>query len=128
MVTQQAAAAQEAPRFSRGYGLAFGHAERRAMSMALVERALAEAEAQGEATAPAQDQEFVLMHADNIQAAGFVEHLKLPHHVDFQAELDQLRRLRAAMPESGREEPGEVVPADRAGSRDPADASWDDPA
>jgi alpha-D-ribose 1-methylphosphonate 5-triphosphate synthase subunit PhnI len=37
----------------------------------------------------------VLSHADNIQATGFVEHLKLPHYVDFQAELDLLRRLRA---------------------------------
>ena len=26
---------------------------------------------------------------------GFVEHLKLPHYVDFQAELDLVRRLRA---------------------------------
>ena len=29
-----------------------------------------------------------------MQASGFVEHLKLPHHVDFQAELELLRRLR----------------------------------
>ncbi len=28
-------------------------------------------------------------------ATGFVEHLKLPHYVDFQAELELLRRLRA---------------------------------
>ncbi|HEY2754259.1 MAG TPA: carbon-phosphorus lyase complex subunit PhnI, partial [Pseudolabrys sp.] len=45
--------------------------------------------------APAQDQEFVLSHSDNVQATGFVEHLKLPHYVDFQAELGLLRKLRA---------------------------------
>ena len=45
--------------------------------------------------APAQDEEFVLMHADNIQATGFLEHIKLPHYVDFQAELELVRRLRA---------------------------------
>ena len=45
--------------------------------------------------APAQDHEFVLSHADNIQATGFVEHIKLPHYVDFQAELDLVRRMRA---------------------------------
>jgi alpha-D-ribose 1-methylphosphonate 5-triphosphate synthase subunit PhnI len=29
-----------------------------------------------------------------VQATGFVEHLKLPHYVDFQAELALLRELR----------------------------------
>ncbi len=95
MVNQFQGSATEPPQFTRGYGLAFGHAERRAMSMALVDRALREGQATGEATAPAQDQEFVLYHADNVQASGFVEHLKLPHYVDFQGELETLRRLRA---------------------------------
>jgi hypothetical protein len=45
--------------------------------------------------APAQDEEFVLSHCDNVQATGFVEHLKLPHYVDFQAELGLVRRMRA---------------------------------
>jgi alpha-D-ribose 1-methylphosphonate 5-triphosphate synthase subunit PhnI len=30
-----------------------------------------------------------------VQATGFVEHLKLPHYVDFQAELGLLRKLQA---------------------------------
>ena len=46
------------------------------------------------ATGPAQDEEFVLAHADNVEAAGFVSHLKLPHYVDFQAELELLKRLQ----------------------------------
>jgi len=37
----------------------------------------------------------VLSHSDNVQATGFVEHLKLPHYVDFQAELGLVRRLRS---------------------------------
>lgn len=83
------------PQFTRGYGLVFGQAERKAMAMALVDRSL-RAEELGEAVvAPAQDQEFVLAHCDSLQATGFVEHLKLPHYVDFQAELDLVRRLRA---------------------------------
>ncbi|MET0482805.1 MAG: carbon-phosphorus lyase complex subunit PhnI, partial [Aestuariivirgaceae bacterium] len=65
------------------------------MAMALVDRALRADEFGEERTAPAQDEEFVLSHADNVQATGFVEHLKLPHYVDFQAELELLRRLRA---------------------------------
>ena len=65
------------------------------MSIALVDRAL-RAHELGEVTgAPAQDEEFVLSHSDNVQATGFVEHLKLPHHVDFQSELGLLRQLRA---------------------------------
>ena len=44
--------------------------------------------------APAQDEEFVLSHCDNIQATGFLEHLKLPHYVDFQSELELVRRIR----------------------------------
>ena len=44
--------------------------------------------------APVQDEEFVLYHADNIQATGFLEHIKLPHYVDFQSELELIRKLR----------------------------------
>jgi alpha-D-ribose 1-methylphosphonate 5-triphosphate synthase subunit PhnI len=94
MVNQFKGSASEAPRFTRGYGLAFGQSERKAMSMALVDRALRARELGEEIGAPAQDQEFVLSHSDNVQATGFVEHLKLPHYVDFQAELGLVRRLR----------------------------------
>ena len=37
----------------------------------------------------------MLYHCDNIQATGFLEHIKLPHYVDFQAELELVRHLRA---------------------------------
>jgi alpha-D-ribose 1-methylphosphonate 5-triphosphate synthase subunit PhnI len=83
------------PQFTRGYGLAFGHSERKAMAMALVDRALRAGELGEEVRAPGQDEEFVIAHCDNVQANGFVEHLKLPHYVDFQAELALLRQLRA---------------------------------
>ena len=95
MVNQFAGSDAAPAQFTRGYGLAFGHAERRAMAMALVDRSLRARELGEEAAAPAQDAEFVLSHCDNIEATGFVEHLKLPHYVDFQSELENLRRLRA---------------------------------
>ncbi len=38
-----------------------------------------------EATAAAQDQEFVLYHSDDVEASGFTQHLKLPHYADLQA-------------------------------------------
>lgn len=95
MVNQFRGSGDAPPQFTRGYGLVLGHSERKAMSVALVDRALRAGELGEARDAPAQDEEFVLAHADNIQATGFVEHLKLPHYVDFQAELDLLRRLRA---------------------------------
>jgi alpha-D-ribose 1-methylphosphonate 5-triphosphate synthase subunit PhnI len=94
MVTQFKGSAEAAPQFTRGYGLVFGQSERKAMSMALVDRALRADEFGEDRLAPAQDEEFVLSHSDNVQATGFVEHLKLPHYVDFQAELVLLRTLR----------------------------------
>ncbi|WP_154929366.1 carbon-phosphorus lyase complex subunit PhnI [Klebsiella michiganensis] len=84
----------EPPHFTRGYGLTFGMSERKAMAMALVDRALQAPEYGEEVAGPAQDEEFVLAHADNVEAAGFVSHLKLPHYVDFQAELALLKRLQ----------------------------------
>jgi alpha-D-ribose 1-methylphosphonate 5-triphosphate synthase subunit PhnI len=94
MVNQFKGSATEAPCFTRGYGLAFGQSERKTMSMALVDRALRARELGEEVVAPAQDEEFVMSHSDNVQATGFVEHLKLPHYVDFQSELGLLRKLR----------------------------------
>jgi alpha-D-ribose 1-methylphosphonate 5-triphosphate synthase subunit PhnI len=94
MINQFKGTATEPPRFTRGYGLTFGQGERKAMAMALVDRALRAQELGEEVKAPAQDQEFVLSHSDNIQATGFVEHLKLPHYVDFQAELGLVRKLQ----------------------------------
>ncbi|MEM7778107.1 MAG: carbon-phosphorus lyase complex subunit PhnI [Pseudomonadota bacterium] len=95
MVNQFTGTETEPPQFTRGYGLVFGQSERKAMSMALVDRALRSEDLGEDCGAPAQDQEFVLSHADNVQATGFVEHLKLPHYVDFQAELALIRQLRA---------------------------------
>ncbi|WGS53898.1 carbon-phosphorus lyase complex subunit PhnI [Paraburkholderia sp. D15] len=95
MINQFAGSGAVPPTFTQGYGLAFGHSERKAMAMALVDRAL-RAEELGETLAsPTQDIEFMLSHSDNVEASGFVQHLKLPHYVDFQSELELVRRLRA---------------------------------
>lgn len=94
MVNQFKGSAKNPPQFTRGYGLVFGQSERKAMAMSLVDRALRAEEFGEDIVAPAQDEEFVISHSDNVQATGFVEHLKLPHYVDFQAELDLVRRMR----------------------------------
>jgi alpha-D-ribose 1-methylphosphonate 5-triphosphate synthase subunit PhnI len=96
MVNQFGGSKTAPPQFSRGYGLTFGHADRRAIAISLVDRSMRAAELGETVKAPAQDVEFVLSHCDNIEATGFVEHLKLPHHVDFQSELETIRKMRAA--------------------------------
>jgi alpha-D-ribose 1-methylphosphonate 5-triphosphate synthase subunit PhnI len=95
MVNQFAGSKDVPPTFTQGYGLAFGHAERKAMAMALVDRALRADELGEPIESPTQDVEFLLSHSDNVEASGFVQHLKLPHYVDFQSELELVRRLRA---------------------------------
>ncbi len=94
MVNQFKGSMKVPPQFTRGYGLVFGQSERKAMAMALCDRALRASELGEDITAPAQDEEFVISHSDNVQATGFVEHLKLPHYVDFQAELGLVRQMR----------------------------------
>ena len=96
MINQFSGSRDVPPQFTQGYGLAFGECERKAMSMALVDRALRARELGEAAVAPAQDEEFVLSHGDTLESSGFVQHLKLPHYVDFQSELELVRRLRQA--------------------------------
>ena len=51
----------------------------------------------------------MLYHSDNVESSGFVEHLKLPHYVDFQAELTLIRKLRQE-----HDDPGSEPAAERA--------------
>jgi alpha-D-ribose 1-methylphosphonate 5-triphosphate synthase subunit PhnI len=103
MINQFAGSAARPPQFTRGYGLSFGHCERKTMAMALVDRALRARELGESVTYPAQDEEFVLYHSDNVEASGFVQHLKLPHYVDFQSELQLVRALRRRRDAGGQE-------------------------
>lgn len=124
MINQFGGSREKAPQFTRGYGLAFGRNERKTMAMALVDRALRAEELGEPIQGPAQQAEFVLAHADSVEASGFVSHLKLPHYVDFQSELELLRRLRRehiARSETGcGENAGSKMPsADKRESFDP---------
>lgn len=80
----------DGPKFTLGYGLCFGHNETKAISMAVLDRAMQSKEA-GSAS---EDQEFVLMHTDGVESMGFCNHFKLPHYVTFQSALDRLRKSR----------------------------------
>jgi alpha-D-ribose 1-methylphosphonate 5-triphosphate synthase subunit PhnI len=94
MVNQFKGSPTQPAQFTRGYGLVFGEGERKAMAMALVDRSLRARELGEPTDSAAQDEEFVLYHSDNVEASGFVQHLKLPHYVDFQSELNLIRRIR----------------------------------
>jgi alpha-D-ribose 1-methylphosphonate 5-triphosphate synthase subunit PhnI len=80
----------DGPRFTVGYGLCFGHNEVKAISMAILDRSIQA----GGGASPSEDGEFVLSHIDGIESMGFCNHWKLPHYVDFQSDLDRLRRAK----------------------------------
>lgn len=100
MINQFKGSKSNPPQFTRGYGLTFGFCERKAMAMALVDRSLRARDLGEDINAPASDEEFVLMHSDNVEASGFVQHLKLPHYVDFQSELELVRKMRREIEEN----------------------------
>jgi alpha-D-ribose 1-methylphosphonate 5-triphosphate synthase subunit PhnI len=77
--------------FDIGYGACFGQNETKAIAMSILDQCLES----GDKRYPTQDEEFVLMHVDSVEATGFISHLKLPHYVTFQSKLDAARRTRA---------------------------------
>ena len=81
------------PVFGLGYGVCFGHNEVKAISMAILDRALQKGLKEGPDN-PSEDQEFVLLHIDGIESMGFCTHYKMPHYVTFQSDLDRLRETQ----------------------------------
>lgn len=77
-------------KFTLGYGMCLGHNEIKAIAMATLDRTMVAKNSQS----PAEDEEFVLYHIDGIEAVGFASHWKLPHYVDFQADLNRLRSIQ----------------------------------
>jgi alpha-D-ribose 1-methylphosphonate 5-triphosphate synthase subunit PhnI len=80
--------------FDIGYGAAFGQNETKAIAMSVLDQCLES----GDKRYPTQDEEFVLLHVDSVEATGFISHLKLPHYVTFQSKLDAARKSREERP------------------------------
>lgn len=76
-------------RFEIGYGICFGQNESKAIAMSILDNCL-----EHPSDVPTHQEEFVLLHIDSVEATGFISHLKLPHYVTFQAELDGVRKER----------------------------------
>lgn len=72
-----------------GYGACFGQNETKAIAMSILDHALEYQDADH----PTSDDEFVLYHIDTVESTGFISHLKLPHYVTFQSELDAIRTM-----------------------------------
>jgi alpha-D-ribose 1-methylphosphonate 5-triphosphate synthase subunit PhnI len=81
------------PTFTLGYGACFGHNEVKAISMAILDRALQKGMKDGPSN-PSEDPEYVLLHVDGIDSMGFCTHYKMPHYVTFQSDMDRLRNTR----------------------------------
>ena len=90
------------PVFTLGYGACFGHNEVKAISMAILDRALQKGMRDGPSN-PSEDPEFVLLHVDGVDSMGFASHYKMPHYVTFQSDMD---RLRTTQSQSGVEQKG----------------------
>ena len=76
--------------FEVGYGICFGQNETKAISMSILDRCLEEKSKDF----PTGNEEFVLYSIDVVESSGFMSHLKLPHYVTFQSELDSIRSTK----------------------------------
>jgi len=88
--TAQKENGQKVVEFGLGYGICYGQNETKAIAMSILDRCLE----LGKAEYPTHNEEFVLLHIDSVESTGFISHLKLPHYVTFQSELDSVRKSR----------------------------------
>ncbi|MEZ5152503.1 carbon-phosphorus lyase complex subunit PhnI [Rhodococcus zopfii] len=80
-------------RFDVGYGLCFGHNERKAIAMANLDIACRRF---GDESGLEQT---LLLTTDGLDSCGFLEHLKLPHYVTFRSMIDRKLAVRAGAPD-----------------------------
>ncbi|MGG7178193.1 carbon-phosphorus lyase complex subunit PhnI [Clostridium paraputrificum] len=74
--------------FEIGYGICYGQNETKAIAMSILDQCLEKKDKKY----PTGDEEFVLYNIDSVESTGFLSHLKLPHYVTFQSELDSIRK------------------------------------
>ena len=90
--------AEDRTRLDVGYGMCFGHNERKAIAMANLDiafRRAALSESEGD-----ELEQLLLLTTDGLDSSGFLEHLKLPHYVTFRSIVDRKLASRAALSES----------------------------
>jgi alpha-D-ribose 1-methylphosphonate 5-triphosphate synthase subunit PhnI len=83
-------AEEDRSRFDVGYGMCFGHNERKAIAMANLDIANRRFGRSGPL------EQLLLMTTDGLDSGGFLEHLKLPHYVTFRSMMERKQQLQAA--------------------------------
>lgn len=81
---------EDRSRFDVGYGLCFGHNERKAIAMANLDIANRRFGRSGPL------EQLLLLTTDGLDSGGFLEHLKLPHYVTFRSMVERKQALQAA--------------------------------
>jgi len=93
---------EDRSRLDIGYGLCFGHNERKAIAMANLDIACRRAHSD-------ELEQLLLLTTDGLDSGGFLEHLKLPHYVTFRSIVD--RKLAGRVPVGDEPSGGETAPA-----------------
>ncbi|MCM3804420.1 carbon-phosphorus lyase complex subunit PhnI [Streptomyces sp. DR7-3] len=93
---------EDRTRFDIGYGLCFGHNERKAIAMANLDIANRRFGRNGPL------EQLLLLTIDGLDSGGFLEHLKLPHYVTFRSMVERKQAMRAAA-EAGAEPPARAA-------------------
>jgi alpha-D-ribose 1-methylphosphonate 5-triphosphate synthase subunit PhnI len=96
---------EERTRFDVGYGLCFGHNEKKAIAMANLDIAChRDRRETGDGAGASELEQSILMTTDGLDASGFLEHLKLPHYVTFRSMIDRKMAMRSAggVPDPGK--------------------------
>ena len=81
---------EDRDRFDVGYGLCFGHNEKKAIAMANLDIACHRDGGQ------TQVEQSLLLTTDGLDSSGFLEHLKLPHYVTFRSMMERKMAVRNA--------------------------------
>jgi alpha-D-ribose 1-methylphosphonate 5-triphosphate synthase subunit PhnI len=82
--------AEDRTRLDVGYGMCFGHNERKTIAMANLDIACRRA-------AGSELEQLLLLTTDGLDSSGLLEHLKLPHYVTFRSIVDRKLASRAAL-------------------------------
>ena len=96
--------AEDRTRLDVGYGLCFGHNERKAIAMANLDIAFRRADDD-------ELEQVLLLATDGLDSGGFLEHLKLPHYVTFRSIVDRKLAGRAALADLSERGRDRAVPA-----------------
>lgn len=93
-------------KFDVGYGLALGHNERKAISMANMDIA---AHRYHGTDVGDELQQLIMLTTDGLAANGFLEHLKLPHYVTFRSQMERAEAARSESQSAAAEKAPEEV-------------------